>query len=126
LAVEALFTDLLKNLRRRVGMAFQHADNIVFEGIELAGARWELASGSILCFVEPFFDRANVQYQFPCNLLGCQSVILVQVFDFAEQFVIDHLRPSPMRLTICSKDWRDPAVLTGSSSMASTWYSGFR
>ena len=86
-AIEALFADALKNLSRRVGVAFKHADNIGFKGIELAGAL-EAVPGPILCFVEPFIDRANVQYQFAGNLLGRQPVIAVQVSDFAEQFVI--------------------------------------
>jgi hypothetical protein len=75
LAGKALFPDALKDLYRGIGMGFEQADNIPFEGVEFAGA-WSALAGFELRFGEPLSDSPDIHNQFLGNLLGRQSVVL--------------------------------------------------
>ncbi|VTR71527.1 hypothetical protein DESC_970018 [Desulfosarcina cetonica] len=92
----------MKNLCGRIGMGFEQTDNIPFEGVELAGAGCTLAwfEGR----VEPLSNGSDVHGQFPGDLRDRQPVVCAQMVDFAVKGVIDHDRPSAIRLKICSTD----------------------
>ena len=98
----------LEDLGGRIGIAFQHADNLRFEGIEFAGVRPGFARAEVL-LGQPVGDRAAIEGRGPGDLRGVQSLVGMQVFDLAEAVIIDHDNTSQ----ICANTaW----MSTGSSS----------
>ncbi len=91
-SVEAFLSEALEDLDGGVGMALQHLQDGAFEGVELAGAFCRFPGHeSMLC--QPLGDRAGIEFQFPGDLGRGKGSLLMVMFDFAEEFEVDHDRP---------------------------------
>jgi hypothetical protein len=98
-AAVAAFAQTLEDLRGGVRMRFEPADDLLLEGIELAGthrpfSRAELVGG------QPPGDGEGMQVQLAGDLRCRQMAALVVVVDLAVQFIVNHEAPSINRRRI--------------------------
>jgi hypothetical protein len=98
-AAVAAFAQTLEDLRGGVRMGFEPADDLLLEGIELAGphgtfSRMEFVGG------QPPGDGVGMQVQLASDLRCRQMALLRVVVNLAIQFIVNHGAPSINRRRI--------------------------
>jgi hypothetical protein len=87
--VKAMLAQTLEDLSSRIGIFFQHADDLLFKGIEFAGALMWPAGPKVL-LGQPVGHGAGIERQLLGDLRSAQSLVCMEVFDLAKTLIVNH------------------------------------